>query len=472
MGARYPRNVVLVCLDSVRKDFFDTYAQQLQEAANVEFTQCRAASSWSAPSHASMFSGQLPHQHGIHTHSRSFEPLSREDTFLAALSEYSTLCTSSNIYASSAYNFDQLFDILEEPSPAQYYSDGLSIPEFAKQSDNSGIKQYISFFIYSLRHEHPARSLANGVLGKMQQLKSIDVVPNLFDTSVSAVTDIAERRVESTHEPYFAFLNVMDAHIPLQYIQGFDRSLHDVPETWTSAERDVWELFDRSRDHTKYWQNRRKLYGMAIEYLDRHVLNFVERIKTNAERETTVIITADHGENLGYEAENYLPNHKSSLSEGLLHVPFYIIDPPEGYDTTENGYFSHLDLGRLITGMAHGETPDVFRERIPAEVIGLSAGPEPPDDYDYAELDRLIRCVYEGERKIEWDSLGRSVEYSLNHKYPCWQAETGESVDVPEWAAAFFDASAAESKRRAQRRSSSQTVDAATAARLEELGYL
>lgn len=465
-------NVVLICLDSVRKDFFDIYGQRLQKVADTEFTQCRAASSWSTPSHASMFTGQLPHQHGIHTHDRSFESLTQEETFLSNLDRYTTLCVSVNVFASSAYGFDQMFHICDEPSPARRYPDALSIPEFVDQSDSSGIEQYIRYLAAALGHEHPLQSLANGILGKLQQFESVRSISNMFDMDVSAVTDVAKRRIKDVEEPYFAFLNVMDAHVPLQHTRGFDESLYDVPRTWTTAERGVWELFDQSRDHTEYWRKRRMLYGAAIEYLDRHILRFVEHLLADSELETTIIITADHGENLGYEADGYLPNHKSSLSEGLLHVPLWIINPPQGYDATETGYFSHLDLGRLITGMARGKTPDVFRKRIPTEVIGLSAGPEPPENYDYDELDRMIRCIYNEEQKIEWDSLGRSVKYDLDYKRPSWQTKTAENAEIPEWAVAHFDTPIKDSKICAQKQSRSQAIDSTTASRLEELGYL
>ena len=59
------RNVVLVCLDTVRKDYFDEYATRLQKLCDVSFEQCRAASSCSVRSHASFMTGELPYRHGI-----------------------------------------------------------------------------------------------------------------------------------------------------------------------------------------------------------------------------------------------------------------------------------------------------------------------------------------------------------------------------------------------------------------------
>jgi len=71
------RNVVLIVLDTVRKDYFDEYAYRLQDRSDVTFSNCRAASSWSVPSHASMITGELPHVHGIHTHDRYFDNLQK-----------------------------------------------------------------------------------------------------------------------------------------------------------------------------------------------------------------------------------------------------------------------------------------------------------------------------------------------------------------------------------------------------------
>src|SRR6056297_3190608 len=109
MGTSPPNNVVLLCLDSVRKDFFDEYAPRLRERADLEFDQCRAASGWSVPSHASMMTGTLPHQHGIHVYNRDFSGLHRDETWLGELPRHRALGASANVYASDAFGFDGVF---------------------------------------------------------------------------------------------------------------------------------------------------------------------------------------------------------------------------------------------------------------------------------------------------------------------------------------------------------------------------
>lgn len=467
-----PRNIVLLCLDSVRKDYFDRYAPRLQEATDVSFTQCRAASSWSTPSHASMFTGSLPSEHGVHTHDRSYTSISREDTFLDKLDEYTTIGTSANVFVSGAYEFDRLFDQFDEIAPACRDPEGLDPREFVRQCPSNGFEQYVRYFAAALKHKNPRRSLSNGFLKEIHQLTRTGRLPKFPDDGATAVFRAAKCRIKHTAEPYFAFLNVMDAHTPHQHVLGYDRDLHDAPNTWTSTKKSVWELVDRSRDHTDYWKIRRALTGAAVDYLDRKTMTFIDEIVHESDTETTVIITADHGDNLGGETDEFLANHKSSLSEGLLHVPLAIINPPHGFDSPGNEYVSHLDLGRLIVGLANNTIPDITRNRAPAELIGMSSGPEPPDEYDYEEWDRMIRCLYEGTSKITWDSQGNRTAYEIDMDRANWQQEISGDVDIPASASSFFETPITEYKRQARRAQRSESIDSATANRLEELGYL
>lgn len=68
-------NVILLCLDSVRKDDFDTHMSSTLEMATEEYDQMRAASSWSVPSHASMLTGKIPSESGVHSGNQNFDTI-------------------------------------------------------------------------------------------------------------------------------------------------------------------------------------------------------------------------------------------------------------------------------------------------------------------------------------------------------------------------------------------------------------
>jgi arylsulfatase A-like enzyme len=477
------RNVVLICLDTVRKDYFDEYAPRIRERAEVSFEQCRAASSWSVPSHASMMTGRLPSQHGVHDHHRDFSHLSREDTFLADLPEHFATAVSANVYASSAFGFDWMFDDFCEVSPDCRFPNGMHVGRFGYDYEGSEVGKYLAFAREAVQDEYPLESLANGAAVAFERFSEWLPFPKLLDDGANIIAREGVKTVRDSPEPLFLFTNFMDAHAPLRHTFGYDRSLHSASNTWHSEQFDNWDLNQRGKEG--FETNRRdvalhrEVYGAAIDYLDRKVVQFVENVQAATDEETTFVITADHGENLGYEAEDYMFGHDSSLSESLLHVPLYIVNPPAGcdYDAQEQGYFSHLRLGELIVGLASGETLDVFDERIPAELVG-SSNANPPGDADY--WNRMLRCVYgvDGpEEKVEWDSLGDSDRYELDHDRPCWQRRVEEDVPYKDLDTEFFDEEISAYKRRAERdeaeaEGKGPDVDEATQDRLQDLGYL
>ncbi|WP_435157785.1 sulfatase-like hydrolase/transferase [Haladaptatus sp. DFWS20] len=466
-----PRNVLVVCLDTVRADFFADTAKRLQRLADVTFTQCRAVSSWTVPSHASMFTGKLPSEHGVHTHNRRFDTIDRDETFLADLDGYTTFGVSANAFISPTYGFDSWLDEFSAIEPKHRYPEATSLNEVSKETEKSGVKKYTEYLQQAVAHDHPILSLKNTALGYLHDATKSGPVPKQVDDGGSAVVRSATGHIDEADEPYFGFCNLMDAHTPLHPCQWFDSSLQGVPNSWTSSQYDVWELMDEPERHAEYWQLREQVYGATIDYLDRILAEFVHEVLDSTGRETTIIVTADHGENHGREADDFLVNHKSSLSEGLLHVPLLLINPPEGYDSRETEYVTHLDFGTLVTGLANGETPDVFRDRLPAELVGMSAGPEPPENREY--WDRMIRCVYDGTTKTVWDSLGTRTEYEVDPDRPSWQqtVETGEGTPAVE--SEFFNTPIEEAKTIAKGDKTDETaVDSATESRLKELGYL
>lgn len=467
------RNVALIVLDTVRQDYFVEYAPRLQSMSDVSFTQCRAASSCSVPSHASILTGELPHRHGIHSAAVDYSQLDETTTFFGGLADHRTIGVSTNTFAGSSFGFDQLFDEFVDVSWTRRFPEGMDAREFATLSDASGLSFYADFLRTAVAHEHPLATLSNAALAQLDMVFSKLPVPKLLDDGAGAALAAAQDRIERGSEPFFLFVNLMDAHTPHQPVRGYNRTLHDAPNDWSSmAELNQWEINRNGLDgHEEAMEHFRGLYAAAIDYLDREVAAFIERVQAATDHETTFVITSDHGENLGYRADDTMVGHTSSLSEGLLHVPLTLVNPPDGYATTEESYVSHTELGSLVAGLADGRTPDVFRERIAAERITTTNAPD-VDAEEKRYWKRMLRCVYEDDRKWVWDSLGGCIEYRIDPERPSWQERNSEAdASVPVWASEFFE----ESIDAFQRRDAVITheeVDDATKSRLKELGYL
>lgn len=467
------RSVVLICLDTVRKDYFDKFATRIPQRADVSFEECRTASSWSVPSHASMMTGEQPHQHGVHDYHRGYDEVTAEDTFLSRLPDHKSLGASANVYASSAFGFNKLFDEFLEVSPDRRYPKGIHVGRFGYDFDGDGLKKYLGFIPAALSHDYPVQSFLNGASVGIQRVVEKLPIPTPFDDGAKIISKVGTEAVDRTDEPFFLFTNFMEAHAPHRTALHYDSKLHSVPNTWDSSAFDKWNInlngaegLEANKKHVRYY---RELYGAAIDYLDRQISAFIDDVQEATDQEVTFIVTADHGENLGEEEDGYLLGHDSSLSEGLVHVPCYLINPPEGYEETEDGLFSHLRLGDLIVGMANGETPDVFEDQITAELVG-STNASPPKDVDY--WTRMLRSVYTGtDKKLVWDSLGTGIKYERKPNASRW-TKVGETGEFEHFDTELFDVPIAEYQRTASKGTQSQDIHKATRDRLEDLGYV
>ena len=475
------RNVIFIVLDSVRKDYFDVYATQIRERSDVSFSNCRAASSWSVPSHASMLTGLLPHQHEFHADSFSngvtFADL-RGETFIDELDGYRTIGLSANPYANSSFGFDTLFDEFHDyVSHGSVFPEGLSPYTFDERSSKSGLRRNAALIRACLSHRHPARSLLNAIWQGLDVDVSGLPLPGFFDDGARPMSKDAHRLATETDEPFFLFANLMDGHSPFENSVRYDQSLHSVPNSWSSDSLHNWEINKDNKGTSEYFRNYRALYGATIDHMDRHVGQLIDRIQSGTDRETTVIVTADHGNNLGYPVEDGLIHHTGSMSEGITHVPLEIVNPPDGYPDTVDDLYSHLSLPALVQDIVQERPFDegACTDEVPAETIGLSGTGDPRNyrDFEAEEFrywNRMIRCVYTGNEKIEWDTVGGGFRYRLDENRPCWQEQLEEGIEGLD-DSNHFDVPAEEYKESVSSETGGQRTEA-DLDRLRQLGYI
>lgn len=459
------RNVVLIILDSVRKDVFDDVASKLRSRADIEYNQCRAASTWSVPSHASILTGELPHVHNIHTYSRYYDDLNKSNTFIGQLSEHRAVGVSANVFASEPFGFDRLFDSFVSISSKRRFPSGLDVTKFGLECEHDGVRKHLSFVRSAFQHDYPLQSLANGAHVFIDDISKRLPVLKPFDDGARSVVRTAEQLVfeRDNSEPFFLFMNVMDAHGPLTPTWRHDTNLFDVPYGWTSEDID-WKTVIESQDEEQL-ENYVELYKSAIDYLDRVIDSFIDRVQEETVYPTTFVVTSDHGENLGNESDDFLFGHSdSSLTEGLLHTPLVIINPPDEVDYLENQYLSHVDIGELLVALATDSYLDVTREAIAAERIG--------SDRPYITEGPTARCVYRDQYKYYWDTDGETRRFQLDRTSPSHQKLIDESVPVTELESQFFSTSIETAHENAMGERTDSTIDAVTERRLKDLGYM
>lgn len=466
-------NVVLIILDSVRKDYFDEYATRLRNRSDVSYEACRAASSWSVPSHASILTGTLPSDHCVNSVLDSYHDLELSDTFLDDLSDYRNLGVSTNVFAGTVYGFDHLFDSFTSVPRQAMFPEGLDLDYFERTTDVEGIRKYWEYIRQSLAADHSLYSLLNGLMTKLNTATSERLpVTRLSDYGTKAAIRECKRMIGAGPEPFFMFLNLMEAHPPYTNARGYDGSLHSVPNDWSSNDTDIWEINNAASidDYETYLQNYRQIYATAIEYLDRKLDQFINAVEDATDRETVFIVTSDHGENLGQEPDQSLVGHVGSLTDALLHVPFEVINAPNDDNQMVREHTTHLELSEYIPELTQGNIRDIARETVPAERIGLGLS-RSPDNYGY--WNRIIRSCYRKKTKFQWDSLGNTIEYRIEANRPSYQADVRTQTEIPGWAKSAFDIPISECEVDSpSERDLGEAVDAETRSQLENLGYM
>jgi len=447
------RNIVLIVLDTVRKDIYDDCAQRLQSLPGTDFKRAYAPNSWSVPSHASILTGQLPHQHGVHSYNADYRDL--EHTVFDEL-DHRTLGVSANGAVSEAFGFDAHFD--EFASFAGGDERSPNAMSFKHVEDTDGVARYVEYLKRAAERGQFTESLFNGLYVKANDFLQGRPLPNIGDGGAAAVANKSRDLVGGDREPFVLFTNFIDAHSPLMNLRVLDS---DVPYSWSSQRLDINETRDADREAIgDYLENYRHLYASNVAYLDRVVSELIEHLQARTGRETVAIVTADHGEELRYPGERDLGH--TDFTNAVLHVPLTVIgtDVP---DETVSGLASLLDVSTLATALAHGEDlPDIVRKHVPAERIGmLFYGGD--DDY----WRRGVRTVYEGDARYEWDTQERADRVTVT------KSTDGERTpaDPPEWALALFDEDLDAYAGAAKLEFEGPDVDRQTEEQLADLGY-
>jgi arylsulfatase A-like enzyme len=294
-------------------------------------------------------------------------------------------------------------------------------------------------------------------------------VPKPFDDGASLLERELLTQIKSSTEPFFGFVNFMDAHGPVHHARGYDRSLHDAPLSWTARTVDLHDRVSAGDEQTLRWY--RDLYGTAIDYLDRRVIGFVDRLQEVTDNQTTVIVTGDHGNDLALTDEDHWGHTVSRLTEALLHVPLVVLNAPGKHDIRQTELVSHLSLPELLIGLANGKVPDITGEPVRAERIGNSGSPSQLESGDVPpEENMMLRALYDENEKYVWDHQGNEAVYRLDPDRPCWETKTSTKVDIDQVVAAF--GTDIETAAKQTRSVDSIQIDDGTADRLRELGYL
>jgi arylsulfatase A-like enzyme len=316
-------NVLLIVLDTVRADHLSLYGYQRATSPTLErlakrgirFDEARATAPWTLPSHASMFTGRWPHELAVQwlTPLRGNFPTLAE--YLGAHG-YATAGFVANHYCSYDTGLDRGFThyedyLLDRLSP--FRTAGL-VDLTLKTMAEIGVTMSGSF------EWGPLRSLRDDVLRQplARDRKGARTVNREFLAWLA-------RRPEP-ERPFLAFLNYFDAHAPYILPSGTAYRFGLPPGTPVDFQvLEGWGELDKLRLPGQFRTLARDSYDNCLAYLDSRLGELFDELNRRGVRDRTlVIITADHGEELG---EHDLFDHGESLYRPEIRVPLLVLLP-------------------------------------------------------------------------------------------------------------------------------------------------
>jgi arylsulfatase A-like enzyme len=337
-----PPNIVLIVLDTVGAKHLSLYGYQRPTTPNLEsiagecsvYTRCFAPACWTVPSHASIFTGLYPSQHG------AFESrfLLRDNLphLVPTLKAqgYATIGISTNSLVSPAsglcQDFDEFHDLgahdrsrilagLQGSDQKENGTSNLSTRLHTAISSKNAMSNMLGYLWETGAAGEVLKTSLKMVArqaGKWLKPHPIDNATPYTKKTLTRIRDILKRQA-SRNSPFFLFVNILQAHQnynpPMRW-RRFSRWHNRV-----TASPQKFYFHGASPDLTRLLTTYGDLYDDEILYLDA-LIGHLWKLFQSASlfEDTVVIITSDHGEHFG-EKGHY--THILSLYNELLWVP-------------------------------------------------------------------------------------------------------------------------------------------------------
>ncbi|MBU4268211.1 MAG: sulfatase [Acidobacteria bacterium] len=457
-------NVILITWDTVRADHLSLYSygrdttpflRELGRENATIYTHAIATSNWTLPTLASIFTGQNPRSHAAHYYSR----------FLAALP--------------IAEQFETLAEVLSREG---YRTGGIVanthvlVPAF-------GFDRGFSYYDYSTLPWPFVQEPRCYLLREAVRILATSLVPRKSQDSkyvtADEINEGARRFLESpsgNRQPFFLFLNYMDAHTPYVPPPPFaDRFPgRDKQFRWARASKRSNETGRLLRPlAARELQHLTSQYDGAIAYLDDRLRRLFGTLRNLGLYDNSlIIVTADHGEAFG---EAGLIGHGVSVYQHQIHVPLIVKFPSPAPGATVDILVSASDLFATVLDVVGAKHSQALAGRSLRHIqskelrwICSESDWEPKDSCSLFDARPREVAVISGTMKVIYRRDGATEVYDLAAD-PTETRNLHTASQLPaEWAARLSEYLKSEATTQAGFR----VPDPDTIRRLRALGYL
>ncbi|AEH38186.1 sulfatase [Halopiger xanaduensis] len=358
------RNVVLVVLDTARAKSIDkrtTPSLSRLAAEGTAFDNAFAAAPWTLPSHASMFTGTYPSEHGTHGDHLFLEDDLRTLPEAFAENGVQTVGVSNNTWITEEFGFDRGFDELRKGW--QYVQSDADMGAVVRGED---LREKLVATRERLFDGNPVVNAANILYSEVVQ-------PAGDDGSDRSTTWIRNWLAERGDDPFFLFCNFIEPHVeydpPREYAAEF------LPDGASYEEAASIRQDPRAYDCEDYdisgreFAMLRGFYRAELAYVDDQIAALRSTLEEAGEWEDTLfVVCGDHGEHVG---EHGFFGHQYNLYDTLINVPLVLHGGPFTDGGTRRELVQLIDLPDTLL-----ETAGIDDPKLREQSAGRSLHPE------------------------------------------------------------------------------------------------
>ncbi|MDF9744126.1 sulfatase-like hydrolase/transferase [Natrinema salsiterrestre] len=341
-------SIALVVLDTLRADSFNEHFDWLP---GVQFANAWSTSHWTAPAHASLFTGLYASEAGVTIKSQDFD---RHTTRLPELLRdrgYRTRAFSCNVNVSERLGWHHGFDEFDGGWRLRGLGENVfDWDAFIADHQSAGPERYLRAVWRCVDGDcDTTQSLKQGALMK---LRDMGLKGRHRDDGAAELLEYVRDR-SWNREREFLFANLMEAHRPYDPPDEYRTDPDEDPPHFDGVKATLEEPpYDPARIATAY--------DDAVRYLS----DIYRDIYAELAAEFDYIVTlADHGEALG---EYGAWEHGSGLYPPVMTVPLVVSAPgpradhrtpdANGERATRDALVNHLDVYATLLDLAGVET--------------------------------------------------------------------------------------------------------------------
>ena len=341
-------NVLLVTVDSLRKDAFEKYINEADNSVvkkinsdGVSFNRAYATGMGTNSSFPALLTGTMPLSYG------GLGPLNpnrpRISSNLKEQGIDSTGGFQCNPFLSRFFNYDEGYDSFEDyQNPLM----GVATKIFPRgiELNNPKLERLDDF----LHITDIIKSAYANIKGK----------PRPY-VKAETVTNEALNWLDSQDGTFYGWVHYMDVHHPCHPPEHY-RSRYGVKNITNMEVSNLYSQLLQSPEKLSEadLSRMRKLYNSAIEYTMDEIERLFEKLEENDQLDNTmVIITSDHGELFGEYGYYGKPERMLDI---LVNVPLIVINGPEEITSISDDLISLLDIPILLHEALNLEIPDEY----------------------------------------------------------------------------------------------------------------